>query len=72
MFTLLDLVQPETLEEAYKTLIAKRNNLVLGGSAFLRLGSKRIGTAIDLSKLNLNYIEEHDDHIEIGAMTTFR
>ncbi len=72
MFTLLDLVQPDTLEEAYKTLISKRNNTVLGGSAFLRLSSKRISTAIDLSKLNLNYIEEKNNYIEIGAMTTFR
>ncbi len=42
------------------------------GSAFLRMGTKRIGTGIDLSNLNLNLIEETPDYIEIGAMTTLR
>lgn len=72
MFTLLDLVQPETIDEAYKTLMNKRNNAILGGCAFLRLGSSRIGTGVELSKLNLNHITEQADYIEIGAMTTFR
>ncbi|WP_206812906.1 FAD binding domain-containing protein [Paradesulfitobacterium ferrireducens] len=72
MFTLVDLVQPETLEDAYQSLISKRSNTVLGGCAFLKLGSKRIMTGIDLSKLNLNYIREQHGFIEIGAMTTFR
>lgn len=72
LFTLVDLVQPDTIDEAYKILMAKKNNAVLGGCAFLRLGSSRIGTGIELSKLNLNYINEQADFIEIGAMTTFR
>ena len=36
------------------------------------MGSKRIGTAIDLSNLNLNYIKETDGFIEIGGMTSLR
>ncbi len=72
LFTLLDLVQPDTIDEAYNILMAKRNNRILGGCAFLRLGSSRIATGVELSKLNLNYITEHDKYIEIGAMTTFR
>ncbi|MBC8014656.1 MAG: FAD binding domain-containing protein [Sporomusaceae bacterium] len=72
MFTLFDLMQPGTIDEAYKILMDKRNNAILGGCAFLRLGSSRIGTGIELSKLNLNYITEQQDCIEIGAMTTFR
>jgi CO/xanthine dehydrogenase FAD-binding subunit len=72
LFTVIDLVQPETLEEAYNILASRKNNTILGGCAFLRMGSKRIGTAIDLSKLNLNYIKEDEMHIEIGASTTFR
>jgi CO/xanthine dehydrogenase FAD-binding subunit len=67
-----NLVQPVTAEEAYKILIEKKNNAVLGGCAFLRLGSSQIGTAIDLTKLDLDYIKERDGYIEIGAMTTFR
>lgn len=72
MFALLNLIQPETIEEAYNVLMQRKNNTVLGGCAFLRMGSKRIGTAVELSKLNLNYIEDHGDYVEIGAMTTFR
>lgn len=72
MFTLVDLLQPETIAQAYEVLMEKRNNRILGGCAFLRLGSSRISTGIELSKLNLDYIREQDQYIEIGAMTTFR
>lgn len=72
MFTVLDLVQPDSLDEAYQILFEKRNNTILGGCAFLKMGSKRIGTAIDLSKLGLGYIKEQADFIEIGAMTSLR
>lgn len=72
MFTIKDLVQPQTLEEAYNVLTSRRNNTVLGGCAFLKMGSKKIGTAIELSKLDLNYIKEVGNYIEIGASTTLR
>ncbi|WP_099191248.1 FAD binding domain-containing protein [Tepidibacter mesophilus] len=72
MISIQNYVFPETLEEAYDILKSKRNNTVLGGCAFLRMGSKNIGTAIDLSKINLNYIKECDETIDIGAMATFR
>ena len=72
MFTLMELVQPSSLEEAYEILMKRKNNIVIGGSDFLRMGEKRIGTGIDLSNLNLNLIEETEDYIEIGAMTTLR
>lgn len=72
MFTIKDLAQPDTIEEAFQILSADRGNTILGGCTYLRLGSLKINTAIDLSKLNLNYIQEPNDYIEIGAMTTFR
>jgi CO/xanthine dehydrogenase FAD-binding subunit len=72
MFTLTDIVQPNTLEEAYSILIKRKNNQVLGGTAFLRMGNKRIGTGIELSNLGLDYIKDDDDFVEIGAMTTLR
>ncbi|MGL5559264.1 MAG: FAD binding domain-containing protein [Paraclostridium dentum] len=72
MFTLTDIVQPNTLEEAYSILTKRKNNQILGGTAFLRMGKKRIGTGIELSNLNLDYIKEDDNFIEIGAMTTLR
>jgi len=72
MFTMTNLVQPDTVEEAYKILTEKKTNTILGGCAFLRMGSKRIGTGIELSNLNLNYIKEDDEYIEIGAYATYR
>lgn len=72
MFTLMELVQPASIDEAYEILMKRKNNQIIGGSAFLRMGKKRIGTGIDLSNLNLNTIEENEDYIEIGAMTTLR
>ena len=72
MFTIKEFVQPRSIEEAYKILESRRNNAIIGGSAFLRLGSKKIDTAVDLSKLELNFIKDQEDYIEIGAFTTFR
>lgn len=72
MFTVMEMVQPKTVDEAYEILTKRKNNQVIGGSAWLRMGSKRIGTAVELSQLNLDYIKESEEYIEIGAMTTFR
>lgn len=72
MLTIQDYILLESLEEAYEVLKANKNNTILGGCAFLKMGSKKIGKAVDLSNLHLNYIEENENTIEIGAMTTFR
>lgn len=60
---------PGTLEEAYEILCHRRGTII-GGGAFLNLTSKNIESAVDLSRLKLNYISENDECIEIGAMTT--
>lgn len=72
MISIQDYALPATLEEAYEVLTAKKSNTILGGCAFLRMGSKKIAVAVDLAKLGLDFINESDDNIEIGAMTTFR
>lgn len=72
MFTLIDIAQPTTVEEAYSLLTKRKNNQLIGGSGFLRMGKKRIGTGIELSNLELDYIKEDEEYVEIGAMTTFR
>ncbi|KJR49455.1 Xanthine dehydrogenase, FAD binding subunit [Desulfosporosinus sp. I2] len=72
MFTIIDLVQPNNLDEAYQILSDKRNNTILGGCAFLKMGKKRINTGVDLTNLKLSYIQERDNFIEIGAMTSLR
>lgn len=72
MYTIAEIIVPETIEEAYEVLTKRKTNTILGGGAYLRMGQKRIGTAIELSKLNLDYIKDNGNEFEIGAMATFR
>lgn len=72
MISIREYIAPESIEEAYEILMSKRNNLILGGCGFIKMGSKSIGTAIDLCNLSLNYIEENEDEILIGADTSLR
>lgn len=64
-------LKPVTLEEAYN-ILKDKNATIIGGGAYLRLGAKEIDTVLDLSKLNLDTIEDKSDSIEIGAMVTLR
>ncbi|MGC7872959.1 FAD binding domain-containing protein [Desulfosporosinus sp. SYSU MS00001] len=72
MFTVLDMAQPDKLEEAFEILAKRKNNTILGGCAFLKMSKKRIGTGIDLSRLNLDFIRDDNGFIAIGAMATLR
>lgn len=63
---------PSTLAEAYETLTLVPGSLVLGGCGYIRLGDRTIATAIDLSRLGLDFVRETDLTVEIGAMTTLR
>ncbi|MDT8902522.1 FAD binding domain-containing protein [Anaeroselena agilis] len=72
MFTVKELVRPQTLAEAYRTLTEHPDNALLGGCAFLRLGNRKIAAAVDLSRIGLDYIRETEGFIEVGAMATFR
>lgn len=60
------------LKEAYTTLHSVAGSAVLGGCGYLRLGTRKITTAIDLSRLGLDFIRETDGVVEIGAMTSLR
>jgi len=71
MFTIDKYVVAESLEQAYE-LNRNRRNVVIGGMLWLKMGRKRIGTAIDLSSLGLNTIEEDDESFKIGCMCTLR
>lgn len=44
--------------EAYELLQKNRNNKIVGGGIWMRLGSRRVATAIDLSACGLDQIEE--------------
>ena len=71
MLTIDKYLKPSTLEEAYEAA-QKKNSVVLGGMLWLRLGNRRVGTAIDLSGLGLDYVTETDSEWRIGAYTTLR
>ena len=71
MITIQKYVRAESLEEAWQLNQGKRNR-ILGGMLWLRLGSSMVDTAIDLSDLGLNTIEEDETQFSIGAMTTLR
>ena len=57
MLEIAKYVRAESLEEAYD-LNQKKGNVILGGMLWLKLGSRRVNTAIDLSALSLDKIEE--------------
>ncbi len=71
MFTIKNYVVAESLEQAYE-LNQKKNNVILGGTAWLKMGNRNIQTAIDLSNLGLDTIEEDDESFKIGCMCTLR
>ena len=71
MMTIREYKRAETLEEAWQ-LNQKRQNRVLGGMIWLKMETINVGTAIDLSGLGLDTIEETEDGFSIGAMVTLR
>ncbi len=58
----------KSIEEAYKLLNANKQNAIVAGGAWMRLSSKEIETAIDLSELGLDQIVETKDAFEIGVL----
>lgn len=71
MITFQKYIKAESLEEAYELNQAK-NNKIIGGMLWLRLGASTYNTVIDISGLSLDKIEEDDTQIKIGAMVTLR
>jgi len=63
--------RPKSMDEAMH-LIHEEHGTAIGGSAWLRTNTKTVMLGVDLSDLGLEYIREFQDHIEIGAMTTYR
>jgi CO/xanthine dehydrogenase FAD-binding subunit len=72
MIMISDYVKPKSIEEAYDLLVSNDNAQIIGGGAFIKLTSKKIDLAIDLYNTNLNFVNDTETSIEIGAMTTFR
>ncbi len=60
----------ESIEDAYEILQKDKTNTIVGGGLWLKLSRREIDTAVDLCDLGLDTIEEDEDVIRIGAMTT--
>lgn len=71
MITIREYVRPATLEEAW-ALNQKRTSRVLGGMLWLKMQRGTAGTAIDLSGLGLDTIEETPEGFTAGAMVSLR
>ncbi|MDD7371526.1 MAG: FAD binding domain-containing protein [Firmicutes bacterium] len=69
MLKIKEYVKAESLEEAYK-LNQKKSSCVLGGMIWLKMGNRNVGTAIDLSGLGLDEIEETKEEFRIGCMVS--
>ena len=67
-----ELIQPDKIDEAYELLNSGRSNFIIGGCCFLRMGKLNVNKGIDISKLGLDFIDEDENFIEIGGMTSLR
>ena len=72
MYTVKKYVFAETLEQAYELKQKSRNNIIIGGNLWLKMGQRNIQNAIDLSLLGLDHIEEDEEGFRIGCMVTLR
>lgn len=71
VITIREYKKVENLEEAWQ-LNQKRSNRIIGGMLWLKMGHQSVQTAIDLSGLGLDSIEENEDGFSIGCMVTLR
>mgnify|MGYP003448006993 FL=1 len=71
MLKIKEYVRAESLEQAYQ-LNQKKTNRIIGGMLWMKMSDARIQTAIDLSALGLDQIEENEVEYRIGCMVTLR
>ena len=71
MLKIKEYIKAGSLEQAYE-LNQKKSSCLLGGMLWLKMSSRTVGRAIDLSGLGLNVIEESEEEFRIGCMTTLR
>lgn len=71
MLKIKSYVRVNSIAEAYE-LNQKKSACVLGGMVWLKMGNRNVSTAIDLSSLGLDGIQETEDEYVIGCMTTLR
>lgn len=61
----------QSIEEAYE-LNQKKSAVIVGGNMWLRMCGMKRRTAIDLTRLGLDRIEEEEKGFRVGAMVTLR
>lgn len=71
MINIQKYVRAKSLEEAYQ-LNQNRQNRIMGGMLWMKMGKGNINTVVDLCDLGLGGIEETEEHFSIGAMATLR
>lgn len=69
MIAFKQLLVPTTLEEAWQ-LNQKKSSIVLGGMMWLKMQNNQAMSAIDLSALHLDQIEDQEDQWLLGAYVT--
>lgn len=72
MHTIRNYIMAESLEQAWELNQKGRNNVIIGGNLWLKMGNRNILNAIDLSTLGLDCIEEDESGFRIGCMATLR
>lgn len=71
MLKIKSYVKVKSIAEAYE-LNQKKTACVLGGMVWLKMGHRNVSTAIDLSGLGLDTIQETEEEFVIGCMTSLR
>lgn len=71
MLKIKEYVRAESLKQAYE-LNQKRGNRIVGGMLWMKMSDAQIQTAIDLSGLGLDQIEENEGEFSIGCMVSLR
>ena len=71
MLKIKEYVKAESLEQAYE-LNQKKTNCVIGGMLWLKMVTRNVQKAIDLSGLDLIRSKKNDEEFSIGAMVTLR
>lgn len=72
MFGLKEYRVAQSLDQADELLHRDKNNVILGGLLWMKMGRKSYHLGIDLSRLDLDQIIDTGDRLEIGCMTTLR
>ncbi len=72
VFSLKDYIAVENPEQAWQLLNQDKNNVILGGLLWMKMGKKQYHTGIDLKNLRLDRITQKSGTIEIGAMVSLR